>query len=122
MRNGASARRPGMKQVTVGSKCVWAWEELFSVCGQNVAEIGGMQRTLVLNYLAGSLELLQGNLGLIWEDQDVPVLVPHVVVLSSYMALLVASIVVFQTRCEASRQLKARTGCWNGEVMELRQI
>jgi hypothetical protein len=58
--------------------------------GQNV---NGKSRsdwlhTLILNHLASRLELLQRDLGLVWEDQDVPVLVPHLEMLSRFTALL----------------------------------
>jgi hypothetical protein len=80
-----------------------------------------MRRTLVLNHLAGSLELLQGNFGLIWEDQDVPVLVPHRVSFSRYMAPGVADKVVTADTMRNLRQLEPGIGCWIAEVVELRQ-
>jgi hypothetical protein len=93
MRKGAPAGRPGMKQVTVGRKCVLfcdGWDSKFHWVSSDDSYDSGQQRnenevrrdeealpTWVLNDMARRLELLQRNLTLLREDEDIPILETH---------------------------------------------
>jgi hypothetical protein len=81
-RKAAPARRPGTKQVTVGSRsgfvCI-AWHSMSLVSAMDRQATGSRMRLLtgILYNRARCFELLERNLAKIGEQENVPVLVTH---------------------------------------------
>lgn len=81
MRKGAPAGKLGTKDVTVGSNSWLSCE----VCVSIFSQLDRCSWTLrccsmptgILNDLTSCLEFLQWDLALVWENQDIPVLITH---------------------------------------------